>query len=67
MEKVKSKHELIKEHLLLGLKISGLEAWKLYGLYRLAVVIERLRKKGFNIITELVKEGNESYAVYRLG
>ena len=44
--------------------ITGAEAWRLYGIYRLSSVIKRLRRSGQNIVTHIV--GQERYGKYEL-
>jgi hypothetical protein len=46
--------------------ITSWDAITLYRATRLADIIFMLRKRGFNITTELVKKGATKYAVYRL-
>ncbi len=45
--------------------ITGLEAWKQYGVYRLSEMIRRIRKT-HNIKTEMVTEGETQFAKYTL-
>jgi hypothetical protein len=40
-----TKHNQIKNHLLKGMPITGLQAIELFGVYRLSSVINRLRSK----------------------
>lgn len=40
--------------------ITGQEALRLYGLYRLSGEIHELRKAGYNIKTEMMEEVNEN-------
>lgn len=54
----------IKTYLLLGKKLTPMIALKRFGCFRLAVYIDRLRKDGMNIQTELV--GKQRYASYSL-
>jgi len=61
-----SKHDQIKQHIESGKPITGLQALKQYGVYRLSSVINRLRKDGLNIITQMVEENGEKYAKYQL-
>ncbi|MCC6516915.1 MAG: DNA-binding protein [Chitinophagales bacterium] len=56
------KTQKIKSHLKAGKKITGLQALRLYGCYRLSAVIYNLRKSGMNIKTKIV--GKEKYAQY---
>lgn len=44
--------------------LTGAEAWRLYGIYRLSSVIERLRLKGHHIATNLI--GEQRYGEYKL-
>ena len=51
--------------------ITGREAWKLYGLYRLSDAIFKLRREGYNIVTSIEEEEDEygnkvNYARYYL-
>lgn len=67
MKKLISKEEQIKRHLMDGKSITQQMAIKLYGHYRLAVVINRLRNKGFVIETIMQKNMfKEIYAEYKL-
>jgi predicted phosphoadenosine phosphosulfate sulfurtransferase len=49
-----------------GNSITPLEALKMFGIFRLADVVFKLKKDGINIKTEIVKDGNKHYAKYRL-
>lgn len=54
-----SKHEMIKNHLLRGESITGLQAIDLYGVYRLSSVIGRLRNKAnIPIETTMIYSGD---------
>lgn len=44
--------------------ITGKQAWEAFGCYRLASVINRLRKDGYPIASEIVE--GERYAIYTL-
>ena len=60
-----SKHKLIENHLLRGESITGLSALDLYGVYRLSSVINRMRKRGFEVETIMVnKNDGTSFAKY---
>lgn len=61
-----SKKDKLKKDLLKGKRVSGLNAWKDYGLYRLSDAIKKLRDAGMNIITELKSSGGSVYGVYYL-
>jgi len=61
----------ILKHLHMYNTIDPLRAWQLLGIYRLSAVIHRLRKVGYNIVTERMKVQNQfgescSVANYRL-
>jgi hypothetical protein len=45
--------------------ITGLEAWKQYGVYRLSEIIRRIRKD-HTVTTEMVTEGETQFAKYTL-
>jgi hypothetical protein len=49
-----------------GHTLTALEALKMMGVFRLAARIEDLRRKGHNIVTEEVQEGNKTFARYHL-
>lgn len=57
-----SKHKAIRKHLLSGLSITGKIAWEHFGVYRLSSIINRLRKKGMYIKTDM----ENGYAKYWL-
>jgi hypothetical protein len=61
-----SKHKEIKEHLLKGGQISGLQAIELFGVYRLSSIINRLRNEGLDIKTTMVisSDGVTQFAKY---
>ena len=59
-----SKKERIKIRLLNGLAISGLDALKEFGLYRLSSVINRLRNEGLPIKTKMVTRNGVTFAKY---
>lgn len=61
-----SKQAQILRFLQEGNTLTGLEAWRLFGIYRLAVPICRLRKQGWDIRTEKVLYTNGWFARYRL-
>ena len=56
----KSQYEQIKEYLEDGNKITGLDALRKFGCYRLSAVIFKLRQNGYPIEThdKKVKKGN---------
>ncbi len=54
----------LKNHLEKGKSVTGLQALRWWGLYRLSDAIHKLRRKGLNIKTTMVKRGNKEYARY---
>jgi hypothetical protein len=60
-----SQKELIRRHLIRQ-PISPLEALEDYGCFRLAARIAELREDGHNIETVQTKQGNKTFATYRL-
>ena len=60
-----SQKDLIHQHLKLE-PISPLEALQEYGCFRLAARIAELREDGLNIETVQTKQGNKTFATYRL-
>lgn len=61
-----SKKEKVKQYLLSGNSITGVEALRLFGLYRLSDAIFKLRNEGMKINTEDVKENGVIFARYSL-
>lgn len=49
-----------------GYTITQREAIQFFDYYRLSDGIYKLRKRGWNIITEMVTEGDATFARYRL-
>jgi hypothetical protein len=64
--KQQSKQNEIKNHLLRGETLTGLQAIDLYGVYRLSSVINRLRKDSLPIETTMVNssDGKTIFARY---
>lgn len=58
----KPKIQLVKEHLLSGKSITGLQALRLYGYYRLSSGINRLNNRGMNIESDK----SNGYSIYKL-
>lgn len=58
--------EKLKEHLESGKSITPMEALKKFGCFRLAVYVDRLRKDGMTIHTEMVKENGKQFARYSI-
>lgn len=61
-----SQKDAILEYLLKGYTITPIEALKWFGCFRLADVIFRLKKDGYDIETAMIKDGDKWYARYRL-
>ena len=61
-----SKSQRIFRHLWKGRKITQRIAIRKFQHYRLAVVIERLRKRGYNITTTMREENGCTFAEYKL-
>ena len=47
-------------------RITSQQAWRYYSITRLADVIFKLRRRGYDIETEMVRNGSVSFARYRL-
>ena len=62
----KSQTEMILEYLQSYGEITAIEALTAIGCFRLAARISDLRADGYNISTEMTKDGKKSYAIYRL-
>lgn len=65
MKKI-NKSEKIKKHLLSGKSINPKQSWEKYGVYRLSAVIHSLRKKGYVIVTDIVKYEGGEYGRYKM-
>ena len=61
-----AKHDLIRQHMEVNGWISGSQAMNLYNVYRLSSVINRFRKAGMNIATEMVATSRSEHARYHL-
>ena len=61
-----SQKSKILKHLQEGMSITPIEALRDYGCFRLAAIIHVLREDNYNIITNMVKEGDKTYAKYSL-
>ena len=62
----KSQAEMILEYLQKYGEITAIEALTAIGCFRLAARISDLRADGYNITTDMTKDGKKSYAIYRL-
>lgn len=61
-----SQNKKILEHIQKYGSISSLEAFEKYRITRLSGRIFDLREQGYNIVTDMKKGENGTYAVYRL-
>ena len=52
--------------MLRGRTINGRQALTRFGIYRLSAIIFDWRKKGFDIQTNMVNRGGNTYAVYTM-
>lgn len=59
-----SKKQQILNFLQAGRAVTGHTALYHFGLYRLSSTIHRLRQEGHTIHTEMVEDGDETYAKY---
>ena len=64
---MKSHNTMILNHLIKHKHITPLVALNLYGCYRLASVIHRLRNKGYIIDTRIEPEGHARYSLISHG
>jgi hypothetical protein len=65
-EVTKSQCAMILAYMQSGKSITGLEALKLYGCFRLPARIADLKKKGYNIEVEMIKQNGKRFASYKL-
>ena len=56
----------IERHLLDGYSLTGLDAIKMYGVYRLSSVINRLRARGMKIETVMREDNGKQFGEYRI-
>lgn len=56
----------LKVHLLKGRTITSLQALNLWATIRLPVYVQRLRRKGYVIKTEMIRKGEKTFAKYHL-
>lgn len=60
-----TKYSKVRKHILSGQPITALQSLRLYGLQRLASLINRMRNEGHKIKTIMVEEpGGTRYAKY---
>ena len=63
---MKSQKEQIKRHLLVRKSITPIQALNMFGCFRLAAVIYKLKEEGMKIVTEINHQGKKQFAIYRL-
>ena len=61
-----SRSQKLLNHMLRGRTISGTQALRMFGIYRLSAIIFNLRQKGFTIETKMVTRNGNRYGVYHL-
>ena len=61
-----SQKSLVLNHLKNDNGITPLEALNKFGAFRLSAIIFDLRKDGYDINTEIIKNGGKHYANYKL-
>ena len=61
-----TQYALVRKHLMSGKTLTPIQALEKFGCYRLAAVINKLRKDGYQINTELMKGQEHSYAKYKI-
>lgn len=63
---IESQNKAVLAHLEQGKTITSIEALNLYGCFRLGARIHNLRESGYNIKTNMVKQGEKRFAEYSL-
>ena len=61
-----SRTQRLLKHMLRGRTVNGVQAMRLFGIYRLSAIIFNWRKKGFTIETKMVTRNGTTYGVYKL-
>ena len=61
-----SQKSLVLNHLKNDNGITPMEALKLFGAFRLSAIIFDIKKDGYDIDTEIIKNGGKHYANYKL-
>lgn len=56
----------LENYLLSGKSITKLEALKKFGVWNTGDVIFKMRKRGVDIETRMIKRGNNTFAKYKL-
>lgn len=58
--------DVVLRHLKRNRTITSQQAWGRYSITRLADVVHKLRRRGYNVLTEPQKIGKTTYAKYRI-
>lgn len=66
MVRYNSQKQKVLIHLQEGKGITPLEALTKFGAFRLSAIIFDLKKDGYDIETEIIKNGGKHYANYRI-
>lgn len=61
----KSRSNQLLNHLMKGRTISGTQALRTFGIYRLSGIIFEFRKRGIDIETTMIKRKGRTYGVYK--
>jgi hypothetical protein len=64
--KTLSRSQKLLNHLLRGRTISGTQALRMFGIYRLSAVIHNWRGKGFTFETKMITRNGNRYGTYKL-
>lgn len=60
-----AEHKRVENYLLSGRKLTALRCLEKFNVQRLAVVINRMRNKGINVITETIKTPHSNKRIAR--
>ena len=63
---MKSQNEMILDALMKGESLTPIDALNRFSCFRLGGRIHELRQRGYDIKTEIVKDGGKSFARYSL-
>ena len=66
MKQTESQRKRILKHLQQFKPLTPIQALNLFGCFRLSARIKELREDGYNITTEMIREGNKKFAQYKL-
>lgn len=65
-KRTQTQENAVLEHLKQQKSITPIEALQQYGCFRLASIIHKLKKKGYEIQTEIIKQDEKNFAKYKL-